>query len=84
MRAIMDFGLFNTWNALYEGGKVPWDPDYRGGKLLEEEAYARNWEEVKAEEEMGWDYMIEWECEAREAQRHGTETLESKINSFLR
>ena len=39
---MMDFGLFHTWNALYAGGKVPWDPDYRGGKLLEEEAYARN------------------------------------------
>jgi hypothetical protein len=22
----MDFGLFNTWNAVYEGGNVPWDP----------------------------------------------------------
>ncbi len=39
---MMDFGLFNTWNALYAGGKVPWDPAYSGGKLLEEEAYARN------------------------------------------
>ena len=53
----MDFGLFNTWNALYDGGKVPWDPDYSGGKLLEEEAYARNWVEVEAVEEMGWDYI---------------------------
>jgi hypothetical protein len=50
MRAIMDFGLFNTWNALYAGGKVPWDPDYSGGKLLEEEAYARNWAEIEAVE----------------------------------
>jgi alkanesulfonate monooxygenase SsuD/methylene tetrahydromethanopterin reductase-like flavin-dependent oxidoreductase (luciferase family) len=57
MRAIMDFGLFNTWNALYAGGKVPWDPDYSGGKLLEEEAYARNWAEIEAVEEMGWDYV---------------------------
>ena len=31
----MDFGLFNTWNSMYEGGKVPWDADYRGGRLLE-------------------------------------------------
>src|SRR5712691_6773098 len=53
----MDFGLFNTWNALYDGGKVPWDPAYSGGKLLEEEAYARNWGEIKAVEEMGWDYI---------------------------
>jgi len=42
---------------MYAGGKVPWDPDYRGGKLLEEEAYARNWGEVEAVEEMGWDYI---------------------------
>ena len=51
------FGLFNTWNALYEDGKIPWDPDYRGGKLLEEEAYVRNWAEVEAVEDMGWDYI---------------------------
>jgi hypothetical protein len=38
----MDFGLFTTWNAVYVGDKVPWDPDYRGGKLLEEAAYAQN------------------------------------------
>ena len=31
----MDFGLFTTWNAVYVGDKVPWDPAYRGGKLLE-------------------------------------------------
>src|SRR5262245_66027184 len=53
----MDFGLFSTWNAIYAGGKVPWDPNYRGGRLLEEEAYARNWVEVEAVEEMGWDYI---------------------------
>ncbi len=33
----MDFGLFTTWNAVYAGDKIPWDPDYRGGKLLEKE-----------------------------------------------
>jgi alkanesulfonate monooxygenase SsuD/methylene tetrahydromethanopterin reductase-like flavin-dependent oxidoreductase (luciferase family) len=54
---MMDFGLFHTWNAMYAGGKVPWDPAYRGGKLLEEEAYARNFVEVDAVEEMGWDYI---------------------------
>ena len=53
----MDFGLFHTWNVLYEGGKVPWDPEYRGGKLLEEDAYAKNWEEMQAVEAMGWDYI---------------------------
>ncbi|MFQ6029933.1 MAG: LLM class flavin-dependent oxidoreductase, partial [Dehalococcoidia bacterium] len=53
----MDFGLFNTWNALYDGGKVPWDPDYSGGKLLEEEAYAQNWKEIQMIEDMGWDYL---------------------------
>ena len=54
---MMDFGLFHTWNVLYEGGKVPWDPAYRGGKLLEEDAYTKNWEEMHAVEEMGWDYI---------------------------
>jgi alkanesulfonate monooxygenase SsuD/methylene tetrahydromethanopterin reductase-like flavin-dependent oxidoreductase (luciferase family) len=54
---MMDFGPFHTWNALYAGGKVPWDPEYRGGKLLEEEAYARNFVEVEAVEAMGWDYL---------------------------
>ena len=53
----MDFGLFNTWNALYADGKVPWDSDYSGGKLLEEEAYVKNWEEIEAVEDMGWDYV---------------------------
>jgi hypothetical protein len=53
----MDFGLFNTWNAVYEGGKVPWDPDYSGGKLLEKEAYAQNWKEIQAIEAGGWDYL---------------------------
>ena len=52
---MMDFGLFNTWNALYAGGNVPWDPAYSGGKLLEEEAYARNFVEVDTVEAMGWD-----------------------------
>lgn len=33
--------------------------------------------------EMGWDYLIVWECEARAAQREGTEVLEPKIKSFL-
>ncbi len=53
----MDFGLFNTWNALYQDDMVPWDPAYSGGKLLEEEAYTRNFAEVDAVEEMGWDYI---------------------------
>ena len=53
----MDFGLFNTWNALYADGKVPWDPDYKGGKLLEEDAYVKNYEEIDAVEAMGWDYV---------------------------
>jgi alkanesulfonate monooxygenase SsuD/methylene tetrahydromethanopterin reductase-like flavin-dependent oxidoreductase (luciferase family) len=53
----MDFGLFTTWNAVYAGDKIPWDPDYRGGTLLEKEAYAQNWKEVQAVEDMGWDYI---------------------------
>ena len=53
----MDFGLFHTWNVLYDGGTVPWDPAYRGGKLLEEAAYAKNWEEMQAVEAMDWDYI---------------------------
>ena len=53
----MDFGLFNTWNALYERDTVPWHPDYQGGKLLEEDAYIKNYEEIDAVEDMGWDYI---------------------------
>ena len=53
----MDFGLFDTWNALYAGGKVPWDSAYSGGELLEAEAYTKNFEQVDAVEEMGWDYI---------------------------
>ena len=53
----MDFGLFNTWNAFYADGRVPWDPEYRGGKLLEEEAYVQNYAEIDTVEEVGWDYI---------------------------
>ena len=53
----MDFGLLNTWNAFYADGRVPWDPEYRGGKLLEEEAYVQNYAEIDAVEEVGWDYI---------------------------
>ncbi|MCH8893839.1 MAG: LLM class flavin-dependent oxidoreductase [Chloroflexi bacterium] len=53
----MDFGLFDTWNALYAGGTVPWDSAYSGGELLESEAYTKNFEQVDAVEEMGWDYI---------------------------
>ncbi|MDE0823786.1 MAG: LLM class flavin-dependent oxidoreductase [Dehalococcoidia bacterium] len=53
----MDFGLFDTWNAVYAGGKFPWDPTYEGGKLLESEAYTKNFEQVDAVESMGWDYI---------------------------
>ena len=44
----MDFGLFDTWNAVYAGGKMPWDSEYSGGELLETEAYAKNFEQVDA------------------------------------
>ena len=53
----MDFGLFTTWNAVYEGGKIPWDPDYRGGRLLEAEAYKQNFREIEHIEDAGWDYV---------------------------
>ena len=53
----MDFGLFDTWNAIYAGGTVPWDTAYSGGKLLESEAYTKNFEQVDAVEAMGWDYI---------------------------
>ena len=53
----MQFGLFDTWNAIYEGGKVPWDPEYSGGKLLEKEAYTVNFEQIDAIEDGGWDYL---------------------------
>ena len=42
----MDFGLFDTWNALFAGGTVPWDPAYVGGELLESETYDKNFEQV--------------------------------------
>lgn len=32
---------------------------------------------------VGWDYIIVWECEAREAMRGGTDNLEAKIRGFL-
>ena len=53
----MDFGLFDTWNAVYTGGKVPWDPEYDGGELLESEAYDKNFEQVDMIESAGWDYI---------------------------
>src|SRR3989475_10511146 len=53
----MDFGLFHTWNVLYDGGTVPWDPEYGGGKGLEKEASAKNWEEMQGGGAMGWDYI---------------------------
>lgn len=53
----MDLGLFDTWNALYAGGTVPWDSAYSGGELLEADAYTKNFEQVDAVEEMGWDYI---------------------------
>ena len=53
----MDFGLFTTWNAIYEGGRVPWDPEYQGGKLLEAEAYKQNFQEIEHIEDAGWDYV---------------------------
>ena len=53
----MQFGLFHHWDPLYVGGKLPWASEYSGGKLLEEEAYAENFREVDAVEEMGWDYL---------------------------
>jgi DNA mismatch endonuclease, patch repair protein len=33
--------------------------------------------------ETDWDYFIVWECEAREAQRKGTDTLKVKIRRVL-
>ena len=53
----MDFGLFTTWNAVYEGDKVPWDPEYKGGKLLESAAYKQNFKEIEHIEDAGWDYV---------------------------
>jgi len=42
---------------MYADGKVPWDPAYNGGKLLEKEAYPKNFEEIDAIESGGWDYL---------------------------
>ena len=53
----MDFGLFDTWNALFAGGTVPWDPAYDGGALLESETYDKNFEQVDMIESAGWDYI---------------------------
>ena len=53
----MDFGLFDTWNAVYTGGKVPWDPEYDGGELLQSEAYDKNFEQVDMIESAAWDYI---------------------------
>ena len=49
----MDFGLFDTWNALYAGGTMPWDPKYKNGEMLESEAYTKNFEQVDAVEAHG-------------------------------
>jgi alkanesulfonate monooxygenase SsuD/methylene tetrahydromethanopterin reductase-like flavin-dependent oxidoreductase (luciferase family) len=57
MAKTMDFGLFDTWNAVYAGGSMPWDPKYKGGELLESEAYTKNFEQVDFIESMGWDYI---------------------------
>lgn len=34
--------------------------------------------------EAGWEYLIVWECEAREALRNSTDLLEAKLRRFLR
>ena len=57
MAATMDFGLFDTWNAVYAGGTMPWDPKFDGGELLESEAYTKNFEQVDFIESAGWDYI---------------------------
>lgn len=33
--------------------------------------------------ELGWEYMIVWECEAREAQKQGSEELTARLRKFL-
>ncbi len=57
MAATMDFGLFDTWNAVYAGGTMPWDPKFDGGEMLESEAYTKNFEQVDFIESAGWDYI---------------------------
>jgi len=57
MAKTMDFGLFDTWNAVYAGGTMPWDPKFNGGEMLESEAYTKNFEQVDFIESMGWDYI---------------------------
>ena len=57
MAKTMDFGLFDTWNAVYAGGTMPWDPKFDGGEMLESEAYTKNFEQVDFIESMGWDYI---------------------------
>ena len=57
MAKTMDFGLFDTWNAVYAGGTMPWDPKFDGGAMLESEAYTKNFEQVDFIESAGWDYI---------------------------
>ena len=57
MAKTMDFGLFDTWNAVYAGGTMPWDPKFNGGEMLESEAYTKNFEQVDFIESMDWDYI---------------------------
>ena len=57
MAKTMDYGLFDTWNAVYAGGTMPWDPKFNGGEMLESEAYTKNFEQVDFIESMGWDYI---------------------------
>ena len=57
MATTMDFGLFDTWNAVYAGGTMPWDPKFDGGEMLESEAYTKNFEQVDFIESAGWDYI---------------------------
>ena len=57
MAATMDFGLFDTWNAVYAGGTMPWDPKFEGGEMLESEAYVKNFKQVDFIESADWDYI---------------------------
>ena len=57
MAKTMDFGLFDTWNAVDAGVTMPWDPKFDGGEMLESEAYTKNFEQVDFIESMGWDYI---------------------------
>jgi DNA mismatch endonuclease (patch repair protein) len=55
--------------------------EYWGPKL--DRNVARDASNQAELQRMGWDYIIIWECEAREAMRSAQDDLETKMRKFL-